>query len=285
MDSKVSYTVVGLFVVTLAALALAIAFWLTTRKHDQEYKTYLVYVHEEVTGLVQQSTVRFNGVAVGFVQSIELDPNNQQLVRLALSIQENVRISTSTVATLSAQGITGVLYVNLKAQTVDAPELKAQPGQPYPVIPSQPSLLMQLSKVLPEMTKTFRKLGNNISAMFDKKNQLAVRTSLDNVAEITGKLREQTKQLDKSIAYLNTTLQNTATASKVLPGVMNKVNVTLDSIKKTSASFQKVGVSMDRAMKTGSTAINNFSNQVVPNAQQVLVHINSMVANLNEIHR
>ena len=152
MDTKVNYTVVGIFVVVLTVAFVVMFSWLSTTRHDQVYHTYLTYVHEDVTGLSVQTPVRYNGVKVGYVSSVELDPHNPQLVKLTLKVEEGTPITTSTVATLLPMGITGVIYVGLKALTPRAPLLGAKSGQKYPIIPAQPSLFMQLGKVLPELT-------------------------------------------------------------------------------------------------------------------------------------
>ena len=166
MESKVNYTVVGIFVVVLSVCLIAGIMWLTTFGQAKLYRTYWVYVQEDVTGLSTESPVRFNGVKVGYVESIHLDSHNSKLVTLVLRIQPDVNITTSTYAILNAQGITGVVNVNLKAGTEKAPPLLPAKGDPYPVIPSRPSFLMQLSTVLPEVTKDIQKLSANVAYLF-----------------------------------------------------------------------------------------------------------------------
>ena len=202
MEGKVNYTVVGIFVVVLMVLLFFMVFWFTTYSRTQQYKPYLLYVHEDVTGLSVDSAVRFNGVQVGFVQSIKLDESNPKLVKLLLQIEPHVRITTSTYALLNAQGITGVIYVNLKSSTVEAPLLKAQPGEKSPVIPARPSLLMQLSSVLPEVTKDIQQLSASIAQVLDVPNRQSISNSLKNVEHFTQTLSNNADILVKNLYKL-----------------------------------------------------------------------------------
>jgi len=161
VDNKVNYTVVGIFVVILGLFFVLASFWLSTIKHDKVYHDYLIYVHDDVTGLSVHSPVRYNGVKVGFVDIIELDPKNPQLVRLLVQIEAGTPVTKSTVATLMPLGITGLIYVGLKAETELSPILVAKAGEKLPIIPSKPSLLMQLGEVLPEVTKNIKSIGNS----------------------------------------------------------------------------------------------------------------------------
>ena len=163
MSSKVNYTLVGLFVVIFAAIAVLLFFWLHYKGGRTVYNTYLMYVHDDVTGLSVQSPVRYTGVPVGYVNSVTLDSHNPQLVRILLKIKNGSPILTSTVATLSIQGITGAAYVALEATTDDAPLLKAKPGQAYPVIRSQPSLLNTITNALPEVADNLQTLSSRIN--------------------------------------------------------------------------------------------------------------------------
>lgn len=286
MESKVNYTVVGIFVVVLGFVAIAIFFWFTAFKQNAVYKTYLVYVHEEVTGLSVDTPVRYNGVPVGFVRKVELDPNNPQLVRLTLVIEEGTPITTSTVAVLRTQGITGIIYVGLKAETEHAPLLSAKPGERYPVIPAEPSLLVQLSEVVPSLTKTMGEIGTSVNKLLSQKNRQAITDTLQSLATFTKTLSDNSKDLDASIKSLHTTLENTSVASKQLPGAIDQLNKSMQSIEQTSNAvkltanqFSATAITMQQTFASGQAALNGFSTQVVPGLQQVMTKLDAVMAN------
>ena len=136
MESKVNYTIVGLFVILLGIGLVAISFWLTEARHQKAYNPYLVFMGESVSGLSEQSSVLFNGVRVGYVKTITLDPENPQRVRLLLMISDETPINASTTATLMSQGITGLTYVGLKAILHEhATQRRLDPERAFPAPP------------------------------------------------------------------------------------------------------------------------------------------------------
>lgn len=280
MGSRAHFTVIGLFVVLLAAAGLGIFYWLSVHKHDETYKTYLLFVHEDVSGLSVQSSVRFNGVRVGYVDQIILDPTNPQLVRIILNIAEGTPITTATVATLNSQGITGVVYVGLKATQINAPPLLPKPGEKYPVIPARPSLLVQLSEVLPQITQKIQVVGDSIAALLNQQNRAAVADTLQHISKFTEMLADNSHKLDETIAALNATMKNTAQASDKFPQAMKQFQETLQSIKAATNSINQAAGTFSYAMKSGKVAINNFSSQVVPSTQELLQRLNRMTQHL-----
>ncbi|WP_423063663.1 MlaD family protein [Candidiatus Paracoxiella cheracis] len=283
MDSKVNYTIVGLFVILLGATLVVLIFWLTSLKHREVYDVYIVYMHEEVSGLSVQSPVRYNGVKVGYVQSIQLNPKDPQQVMLVLKIQEGTPITTSTIATLMAEGITGLDYIGLKALTAEAPPLEAKPGEKYPVIPSEPSLLLKLSTALQEVTKTVGDLSANISKVFDEKNREAIRQSLANTAKITSTIAQNSKNIDAIMVSTKKLLTNSAQASKDLPDIMKQLKATLASVKAVANKLNNAGSSVVVTMRDTRTAVQNVSQQLVPSTQQLLTQLNDVAGNLQQL--
>lgn len=268
MQSKVNFTVVGIFVITLMVFLFAAIIWLTSVGHGKGYRTYLVYLRDDVTGLSVESPVRFNGVKVGYVNAIHLDPTNPRLVKLTLGIEPHIPITTSTYAILNAHGVTGITYLNLKAETESAPLLVAAPGQRYPVIPARPSLLMQLKTALPEMTADMRNLSSSIGEVLDDNNRQSIKDSLHNIAIITKVMADNSTHFTQTLHSLDNVLANISEASNQLPKTISQLNKTLGS---------------------GQVALSNFSDQLLPNAQQATMQLSRVTMKMehfmNELER
>lgn len=252
MEGKINYTAVGVFVISLVVVGMAIFFWLELRKHDQVYDTYVVYLHEDVSGLSVDGAVRYNGVPVGFVKSIGLVPSNSQLVKVVVSIERETPINVSTVATLMSQGITGVDYLGLSSEQVDAPPLLLHPGEEYPVIPSKPSFLVQLSKVLPQLANNMSQLSNSISAVFDEKNRMAIAATLQNIQGFSKTLNLRS---DALITDMQSMLVETRNTMKLADGTLI----------------------------SSRAAMNNISQQVLPPTLQALQKLNAIEVNLQTL--
>ena len=73
MESKVNFTIVGLFTLTLVAALIAILLWLGTGgRYYKVYDTYYAYMNESVSGLNLNAPVKYRGVEVGNVRDISL---------------------------------------------------------------------------------------------------------------------------------------------------------------------------------------------------------------------
>ncbi len=190
MGGKPNYALVGLFVVTLSFLMIVLIFWLTAFKHHESYNTYVIYMHEEISGLNLDAPVRYNGVKVGYVSSIRLNPNDPQQVILQLKVRTGTPITTSTIASLKSEGVTGVDYIGLKALTPQAPLLEKTLEEPYPVIPSEPSFLVKLGTTLQQITKTIKDVGDSIKKVLSPSNRHAVDEILGNAAHLSHDLAQ-----------------------------------------------------------------------------------------------
>lgn len=283
MDTKVNYSVVGLFVVLLGAAAIMLFLWLSIFKNHQTYNTYFVYMHEQVSGIGPQTPVRFNGVKVGYVQKIELNPLDPQQVVLTLKIKEETPVTTSTIATLQSEGIIGMDYVALKALTATAPPLMVKPGEKYPVIPSEPSLLMKLGTALGEITKTIKELSDNIGKVFDTKNRQAINTSLSNLQKITTALATDSQNINSTTTFMKRFMSNSAKASKQLPEIMCQLNSILTSIKLAAHQFDITGQSVELTVQDAHNTMQNVAVQTMSSVQQLLDKLNVMTGHLQQL--
>jgi phospholipid/cholesterol/gamma-HCH transport system substrate-binding protein len=199
----------------------AAVLWLSS-EHAKSYSKYLIFMKEPVSGLTEKAAVKFNGVQVGYVDEISIDPDDPQEVRLLVKIDQKTPVNKSTTATLMSQGITGITYVGLKAKTSTAPPIQIHPGQPYPVIPSEPSLLVQLNEALRDVTEglkgmgtSFKGINENFSKLFTPENLSSIRNILDQTSqasnqfpEVMTKIRGAATGLTNASEQVKTTLQN-----------------------------------------------------------------------------
>ncbi|MGH8553147.1 MAG: MlaD family protein, partial [Methylococcales bacterium] len=171
MDTKINYTLVGLFVLILGACVVAAIIWLGSRGTQKNYAIYEVHVHESVAGLNAGAPVKYRGVDVGQVRSIELDKKNPEQVKVLLNIEVGTPIKADTEAVLSRQGLTGIAYVDLAGGSQLAPALTAVPGQRYPLIRAGQSLLLRIDTAVSatqaelfEVTNEVKKVLRNLNA-------------------------------------------------------------------------------------------------------------------------
>lgn len=252
MDTKVNYIIVGLFTIILTLAIIGATIWLAGVHSSETYDKYLTYMSEPVTGLSEKAPVKFNGVEVGLVDNISLNPRNPQQVRLVLKIQRSTPITEATRTSLVSQGLTGITVIGLTAQKVQAPKLKKPPNEEYPVIISTPSLLFRLDQTVQQMSQNVNSVAKNLNDLFDEENKASFKHSLSNLSEIT------------------------QTASETLPKVMSEFEASLSEAKAAAKSLASMS-------KSGNQSLKSFSEQTIPMADQVMVKLKRTLDNIEQL--
>ncbi|MFZ2315721.1 MAG: MlaD family protein [Gammaproteobacteria bacterium] len=206
MDTKVNYTLVGIFVIALIAALTFGIIWLSSGFSLAQNKTYAIYMNESVSGLNVDAQVEYNGVSVGSIKKIVLSKNNPKLVRILIDVKSDTPITEGTVASLTTRGLTGLAFIALKDKSTNMRPLVAKRNQRYPVIPTAPSIFMRLDTALNNLTINMQKISNALNSLLDKEN-------LESFKEILANTKEVTHALSDNSAKLTTILKNTADAS------------------------------------------------------------------------
>lgn len=283
MDSKVNYTMVGTFVIVLLLALVGFGVWLSGTGNDKVYTPYVVYMHEAVSGLSLQAPVEFNGVRVGNVTSIRLNPVNPKEVRIQLDIEAGTPIDQGTVATLKMQGITGVSYLGLSAKRAHAAPLTVLPGHTLPVIASEPSLLETLSDTIERVTNNVSSLSASIKKLLSQENREALSKSLVHIESVTALLARNQDNISKSLASIQIISANSAKASAEFPEMTKDLQETLKSIRDTSDKLQATTITVDKTMKDTRVAVSGVADQVMPETVSLLGRMNSIANNLRAL--
>lgn len=262
MEPKANYTIVGLMVLILSAALISSLLWLSVGFERKKYNKYVVYTHESVAGLSDDSPVKFNGVPVGAVKNIHLDPQEPQQIKITINVEEGTLITESTMATLVTQGITGTTYLGLNATTPTLEPLKKAADEEYPVIPYKASFFNRLEKNIDDVTNGFKNI-------FDTENAKMLRESLSSLAQITKTIADNNNNINKSL--------------NDLPIVMSELKNGLRELNKTVKDIASASNSVTAAMKSGKKGIDKITNQTLPPTTILLQRLDLIAANLESI--
>lgn len=283
MESKTNYTLVGLMVLILSSSLIGMALWLSVGFGQKKYDNYAVYLREAVTGLNKEAAVKFNGVPVGFVSAIMLNEDDPQEVRLVLKIEQGTPITISTTATLISQGITGTSYLGLSASSPSLTLLKKSENDPYPIIPSKPSLFNQLDTVFKGVAENVKNLSENVRRIFDKENAKSLKTTLSNLEQITSILAKNSQHINASLKHADTSLSNFAKASQDFPSIVNDLKQGISRFNAMTLSMSSTSLEVTQTMASGKNAINKFSQQTLPSTTILMKRLDSIAANLEKV--
>ena len=220
METKANFVLIGAFALAGIIGSLVFLLWLAKVEVDRQYSYYDV-LFDNVSGLGNAGDVRFNGLVVGSVVGLALDPEDGSKVRVRIEIAQETPIRTDTVASLQSQGVTGVSFVSLSggSQTAD---LLAEGG----VIRSVPSAFQSVLEGAPELLQKAVVLLEDINGLINEQNRAAVDTILENLASASGRL-------DRSLASFETLSGDLSLAAREVSGFTGRLQALSDTADTT----------------------------------------------------
>jgi phospholipid/cholesterol/gamma-HCH transport system substrate-binding protein len=240
METKASYVLVG--AVTLLAIIAGLGFflWLAKVQIDRTYARYDI-LFDSVAGLGNASPVRFNGVDVGQVLSIDLSRSDPSRVRVSIEVSANTPVRQGTIARLESQGVTGVSFVGLEGGVPDAPALDRDPLTGVPVIPSETSVVQGLIDDAPDLLEEAISLLKDLSKFTSEENRTAVADILKNVDAATERLDLALSNVDQITQDISKGVDQIASFTGRLDSVADKAELALGTADRALARFEAFG--------------------------------------------
>ncbi len=227
MNSRVNYALVGGFVIVSSILIIFFVYWLMRPTNEAEMRAYKIYFTESVSGLNRDAPVKYRGITVGKVREMLINPENNEEIQINISIDAHTPVKTDTVATLIAQGITGLVFIDLSEGSKEAPLLKPADGESVAVIPSAPSLFERVGETLGTVTAKLSRTLDGTSQLLDHGNQERIAAILDHAAKTMGQVEKALN--DDAIADLHRTLASASSAARQLDEMMPRVRFLMEN--------------------------------------------------------
>lgn len=256
METKVNFAVVGAFVLVLGSVLIVGVLWLASGgAWQKDYDLFWAIEDESVAGLNLNAPVKYNGVDVGKVRSIDLDRTNPQRVTLLFAIEQGIPIKEDTIAVLKTQGITGITYVELSGGAATSPLLVAHPPNRYPVIQTKPSLGARLENVLTSVLGKLDNTTNNINAILSPGNQTAFKSILENSAQATAKMGP----------------------------LMDRLGRNADAVGKMGSDLSKAGNNASLAADGLGSSVKRLGTDTLPELERLLAEMGSLSTSLRRL--
>ena len=248
METKANYLMIGGFVLGVLALAFVFVFWMTNLAGGG--KRYFIVFDGSVAGLATGSSVGFNGIKVGEVQSMQLDPADARKVQVLISLHGDTPVRENSHASMQSLGLTGGTGIQITAGTPDSPFLVATAENPIPVIAADRGGGQGLFDAAPAVM-------NNANALLLRFNDLvaeiknSIHKTLTNVESVTTMLDQRKDDIAKTI----TDVQAAAQSFKDLSGKLEvSLGDNLDNVTKTAKdSLQEFGNFMREGRRAAAT--------------------------------
>ncbi len=239
MENKAHALTAGIFLLGLVAALIVLVVWLT--RDDTVRNTFELSTRDPVSGLQPQATVRYRGMEVGKVVSIDFDQQVKGNVRVRISVDERVPLTTSTYATLSYQGVTGLASIALDDKG-ESQQALIPDNQNPPRIPLKPSMLAQWQDRGAELIDQVEEAARRINALVGADNQKRIAAALDDIASAAASASQLTKSLNDTIkTSLNPTL-------RALPPLAGHTQDTLASVKSAAGDVSRVANNLNTSV-------------------------------------
>lgn len=283
MESKVNYTLVGLFVIVMGAVLTAAVVWLTIGAEVKAYDRYQVFIKESVAGLNPKSVVKYRGVDVGQVASIKIDPQNPERVEILLDIEQGTPIRTDTRAVLTVQGITGLAYVELTGGSRDAPPLEPTADEPIPVIESGPSLVARLDEAFTKAVSTFDELMGPLQQAMSPENVATLRRTLAHLERITGDIESVTTAVAGRSDRIGQVLDGTIVALSDATEISSRLTPLLGRVSEGVVAVEEMTRTITQTSQALRQTVEDSRKEIRRVAQSTTPELNALLAELGQL--
>lgn len=199
MENRLSYALVGLFVFILLLAGVFSIIWLGNYSNEGTFKFYRVATTESVSGLNEKAPVKLNGVTIGEVRKITINPKNAEEVLVVIRVEESAPIKEDTYALIQAQGITGLSFIQLQGGTNEAKALKTgTKGDEYGIITSRPSTFSRLDKTITSVSTKAEHIFERAEEIMNEKNLKNLELILENSAKISSSTAKTLETIEKN---------------------------------------------------------------------------------------
>jgi phospholipid/cholesterol/gamma-HCH transport system substrate-binding protein len=265
MERDAHYVAVGAFILLVIGFAVAFVLWYTDANDGLVYEPYEIYFTGSVSGLDRGSPVRFLGVDVGRVRRLKIDEDNPTRVQVVVEIDENAPISAATRASLGLQGVTGLLYVNLKEQADIDRSAPLRQGSQYPVIEAVESDFDAFLASLPELMGRANTLLERFTRVVSDENLTGIADTIKSLRDTMKTMPQTSKDVQQLVVELRATVGEIHAASESLRAMTDEsrpeVKVALTRMSDVANNLAEASARVDRFTKQSEVQLGNFTEQ------------------------
>jgi phospholipid/cholesterol/gamma-HCH transport system substrate-binding protein len=224
METKANHLVIGAFVLAVLAGGFGFVYWMQNFGTGSAAKRYTIIFQGGVSGLSTASKVLFNGIRVGQVQRMQLDPADSRLVRVEVSVAGATPVRTNSRARIESQGLTGGSAIQLTPGTPDAPLLVAKNEEEIPVIKADRASSKSLFDAAPEVMGNANALLVRLNDMIAD-NQDSIRNTITNIESFSNMLDQRKGDIDSII-------RDAKSLTDQIRRVADKIEASVDNFSK-----------------------------------------------------
>ena len=260
------------------------------------------FLSEEVSkGLSEGTEVRFNGLKVGDITELRIDPNDNNSVIVDIQVESNTPIDFESIGRMEPLGLTGLNYIQIipggpnsrliKNSTDKDPfRLKGEAsridlllGSGGTVMESSQAALARINAVMtPEAIMDFHEILNNLKVITNNFVDLKVDP------EIFNRTMQSIEQASSDVSLAADAVDLAAKDFDVLiendvRTVLDRSKISMEKLDKTLVAIEALSKDSNQLITDGRDAINRLSNSGLTDLEETIDSIRRAVLGLESI--
>jgi phospholipid/cholesterol/gamma-HCH transport system substrate-binding protein len=289
MDRDANYLAVGAFVLLVIAMGVAFVLWYTEHQDKRHYNHYEIYFQGTVSGLNEGSSVRFLGVNVGRVTQVAVDPQERNRVQVVADIDTTAPIDGRTLASLSLQGVTGLLFIDLEQDHGVNVPLELPQGQRYPVIRSKSSDFDKLLSALPNLAGHADEMVSKLNAALNEQNLKAFSDTLKNAEMASEKINKTLQGVDQMATAMRESADEVdrmaASIRGISDGAAPQVAQILERTRQVTDNLAATSRHLDEFIAQNEKGVSRFTDRGLPEFERLLREGREAAKDIRELSR
>lgn len=247
MESRANYALVGLFTLAVIAAMFGFIYWFGSGGGGRKQDVRVIFTGT-ITGLARGSSVLFNGLRVGEVKQIGLQPDDPRRIFGVIEVDNTTPLRVDTRARIETQGLAGIVALQLIGGEPDAAVLQAKPGETLPTIIAERSEIQDIIESVRNVAKKADDVLGSLDGLI-KTNSDSITNTVRNVEKFSTALGNNADGVDKLMASfgqiadtISPLSQKLGTLSEELTSVVRsidekKITNIVDNIDKFTAAL------------------------------------------------
>lgn len=284
METRANHVLIGLFTIIVSILAVLFALWAANWTSNRNWDNYDIVFTEAVTGLSTGGIVQYNGINVGEVRRLSLDPKDPRKVVARIRVSAGTPVKVDTKAKLAFVGLTGVAQIQLTGGLPESPRLEGTSDRPVPVILTEPSALQNISLAAGDIAERVR-------LILSDENIDRISKTLDDVNQLTGTLASEKQDIAVLIANLRQASGEINLTMKKVQGSVDTIDkqviaqmpAMIDKLDRTLANLDKASTNANAILGDNRQAIADFSQNGLGQVGPTLAELRVLVRDLRRV--
>ena len=268
METKANYSIVGFFILVVMVGAAGFIYWMGEYGRQGPIAELVVRIPGSANGLSIGSAVRFNGIQVGTIKKLEIDPKDPRYTIARTEVKADTPVHSTTNAKLEIQGLTGTGYIELSANGEKGPnilqqaidedrpaELTADRSSLSNLLTTADRIMKRIDSTVSDVQKVVENIRDPLTETVDNVNTFT--TALADNSDEIGSFLSSVGKLSDTVTSLSKRIETTVDS---VDGIVKAINP--EDVKDIVANANQITSNVATASKNLESVIDQFSGAV-----------------------